>query len=133
MGDYFKPWRRKIGVLTLVMALAFAVGWVRSLRLRDARSFVVGESLEVRLMSKEACLSLQTFDVEPPTLKLVTSPHKETFMYTFPNENERLEHEIFYDALDYRWALQHIGFRFGGFEMTEPEGQIRGFVWIIPY
>ena len=31
MGDYFKPWRRKIGVVTLVLACVFAAGWVRSL------------------------------------------------------------------------------------------------------
>ena len=27
MGDFFKPWRRKIGVVTLVMALASAGLW----------------------------------------------------------------------------------------------------------
>ncbi len=30
MPNYFKPWRRKIGVVTLVIACAFAAGWVRS-------------------------------------------------------------------------------------------------------
>jgi hypothetical protein len=30
MGDFFKPWRRKVGVATLVMACVFSVGWVRS-------------------------------------------------------------------------------------------------------
>ena len=32
MGDYFKPWRRKIGVATLVMACVFAAGWVNGQR-----------------------------------------------------------------------------------------------------
>ena len=31
MGDFFKPWRRKIGVVTLGLALLFMAGWVRSL------------------------------------------------------------------------------------------------------
>ncbi len=31
MGDYFKPWRRKIGVATLVMACVFAAGWINGL------------------------------------------------------------------------------------------------------
>jgi len=35
MGDYFKPLRRKIGVVTLVMACGFAAGWVRSRTLVD--------------------------------------------------------------------------------------------------
>jgi hypothetical protein len=30
VGSYFKPLRRKIGVVTLVMACVFAAGWVRS-------------------------------------------------------------------------------------------------------
>jgi len=35
MGDYFKPLRRQIGVVTLVAACLFAAGWVRSLRTVD--------------------------------------------------------------------------------------------------
>lgn len=30
MGEYFRPLRRKLGLLTLVMACAFAAGWLRS-------------------------------------------------------------------------------------------------------
>lgn len=30
MSEFFKPWRRKIGVVTLVMACALMAGWVRS-------------------------------------------------------------------------------------------------------
>src|SRR5580658_9234756 len=30
MHDFFKPWRRKIGVVTLVLACVFAAGLVRS-------------------------------------------------------------------------------------------------------
>jgi hypothetical protein len=35
MPDYFKLWRRKIGVLTLVVACVFAAGWVRSFSKTD--------------------------------------------------------------------------------------------------
>ncbi len=35
MSNYFKAWRRKIGVATLVLACVFAVGWTRSLTERD--------------------------------------------------------------------------------------------------
>ena len=30
MSDYFRGWRRKVGVMTLVMACLFMVGWFRS-------------------------------------------------------------------------------------------------------
>lgn len=39
MCDFFKPWRRKIGVATLVMACVFAAGWVRSFYFMDAVGF----------------------------------------------------------------------------------------------
>ncbi len=35
MNDYFKPLRRQIGVVTLVMACVFAAGWLRSGFVRD--------------------------------------------------------------------------------------------------
>lgn len=30
MRNFFKPWRRKIGVVTLLIACVFAAGWIRS-------------------------------------------------------------------------------------------------------
>ena len=41
---YLKPWRRKIGVVTLVMACVFAGGWVRSLDVVDTVTVTVNES-----------------------------------------------------------------------------------------
>src|SRR5882757_6755381 len=35
MGEFFRGWRRKIGVVTLVMASVLTVGWTRSLTLHD--------------------------------------------------------------------------------------------------
>lgn len=35
MGDYFKPWRRQIGLRTLVLACVFMIGWMRSLSTTD--------------------------------------------------------------------------------------------------
>lgn len=36
MGDYFTPWRRKLGVVTLVMTCILMVGWVRSIEKRES-------------------------------------------------------------------------------------------------
>ena len=35
MGDYFKEWRRQLGLRTLVVACVFMAGWVRSLNTTD--------------------------------------------------------------------------------------------------
>lgn len=42
MGNYFKPLRRKIGVLTLVIACMFAAGWLRSYSYIDIVASSVG-------------------------------------------------------------------------------------------
>ena len=39
MGDYFRPWRRKLGVVTLVLAWVFTAGWVRSVIGEDSIDF----------------------------------------------------------------------------------------------
>jgi len=36
---YFKPWRRKIGMITLVLACLSAAGWARSISVEDVFSF----------------------------------------------------------------------------------------------
>ena len=43
MRDFFKPWRRRIGLLTLVMACVFMAGWVRSSLSRDWIRFHSGK------------------------------------------------------------------------------------------
>jgi len=39
MGDYFHGWRRKVGIVTLLMALVFMAGWVRSFSADDLICF----------------------------------------------------------------------------------------------
>ena len=35
MREFFKEWRRKVGLLTLLMACVFMAGWVRSHVIQD--------------------------------------------------------------------------------------------------
>jgi hypothetical protein len=39
MGEFFTPWRRKAGCVTLVMACVFMAAWLRSLTTRDQITF----------------------------------------------------------------------------------------------
>ncbi len=39
MGEFFKPWRRRIGVLTLGLALVFMAAWVRSNGVSEGLAF----------------------------------------------------------------------------------------------
>ncbi len=56
MPPYFKPLRRKIGVVTLVTACVFSAGWVRSYRVQDTFVLEFGTGNSVELLS--ACKSL---------------------------------------------------------------------------
>ena len=48
MDEFFRGWRRKIGVLTLVMACVFMVGWVRSEAMFDMIAYAdQGELLRI--------------------------------------------------------------------------------------
>jgi hypothetical protein len=43
MREFFRGWKRKIGVMALVLACFVAVGWVRSLRVGDWIRIPIGE------------------------------------------------------------------------------------------
>jgi len=45
MFEFFRGWRRKIGVQTLVLACVFMAGWVRSLSKVDSISVPCGDAL----------------------------------------------------------------------------------------
>ena len=45
MGDFFRGWRRKLGVATLVIALGFIGIWIRSKNLSDAFISPAGRSM----------------------------------------------------------------------------------------
>jgi len=57
MGSYFKPWRRKIGVVTLLMACLFAVGWVRSMSVEDVLKFPSAEGFRFFCTSEHERIS----------------------------------------------------------------------------
>ena len=58
MGEYFKPWRRKVGVVTLLLACMFAAGWVRSLSIEDSiyRVSGVGSPAIAYVQSTRGCI-----------------------------------------------------------------------------
>ena len=55
MGQFFRGWRRKAGVVTLLMACVFMTGWVRSFGFHDEVSFNTTE-LTDSLSSHLGCL-----------------------------------------------------------------------------
>ena len=61
MREFFKGWRRKVGCGTLVMAMAFMLGWGRSLVCYDWLALSSGSKQYV-VMSQDQKLGLQHYD-----------------------------------------------------------------------
>ena len=57
MGEFFRGWRRKCGVLTLLMASVFEAAWVRSLSTSDAILIPRTKSEFIRLDSRSGRFS----------------------------------------------------------------------------
>ena len=51
MDEYFRNWRRKVGVFTLAMACVFVAGWVRSLSSQDTFVIPMGNKLSFQILS----------------------------------------------------------------------------------
>ena len=51
MGEFFQPGRRKIGIITLVVACALMVGWLRSPGTQDTFTIDFGSSIQCKLVS----------------------------------------------------------------------------------
>ena len=62
MGDYFRGWRRKIGIVTLLLAGVFTGGWVRSMSYIDGLVLPNPSGLHHQLASYQGCLHWQSLE-----------------------------------------------------------------------
>ena len=51
MGEFFRGWRQKAGVVTLILACVFMGGWVRALAIQDTLVIPIGNKLSVQFVS----------------------------------------------------------------------------------
>ena len=77
MGEFFKGWRRKIGIVTLVMACVFAVGWVRSHFTDDTIIFSVGKTWLFNFESNQCGLGARAaaYGTDISTFKMMWTSH----------------------------------------------------------
>jgi hypothetical protein len=106
MGGFFNGWRRKVGLVILLMACVFAAVWVRSKRIEDEFSFPVGPHSTVQLISARSFAMIVRINIETtdstqtvplflsrtPTVWFRSQPHNDdpTVFY----EHISLEHGI---------------------------------------
>ena len=122
MGDFFKPWRRKIGVVTLVFASLVTGGWVRSLTVREVISIPLQDSEEI-FFSSNHNLSWLRHSVPPGGQRLLVSRKA-----VFPQWHVLAL--LINDYVDIKWRWSWGGFRRGEVLVRTVSA---GTVWMIPY
>ena len=134
MGDYFKPWRKKIGVATLVIACVLAGGWVRSISDQDVvfiqrqRNAFVDNHV---LISMQGAISWSRWSpIETDTPKPLEYRHSKN---PGPSDDD-------WKGAEVHWHWQWNGFDFGASSVKETMwmGQVKPWtreveVWQIPY
>jgi hypothetical protein len=101
MGDFFKPWRRKIGAVSLVMACVFSVGLVRSFYISDVMEYFPGESSMIRLISWRGNVSCSYLIGKPPS-KFVKRFLFFAYENPYPFETE-------FEGCQWDWRVGHMG------------------------
>lgn len=128
MGSYFKPLRRKIGVLTLILACVLAGEWIRCRSFVDEFTFGGSEGANCNCLTCQRnglIWSRYTFHEFFPTAPFFTSrPIVEDFGTDDPLEG----YDVY--VIDWRWKIG--GFDFTGYHHADRPDSVSQF-WIIPY
>lgn len=128
---YFKPLRRKAGVVTLVMASAMAVGWIRSREMIDSLGVSVGvrTPLAYLLVSHREGIIWQRMAIPEsapiPPLEIA----KRIQFHSFPFN------PLFHYYSDQpEWHFDRLGIRIGKLQTDEGVPPLTERVtWVIPY
>lgn len=120
MNGFFKPWRRKFGVVTLVAACVTAGGWVRSLIIHDTFQFPIRKHTTsfVETMNQRLTCSIEFHNS--------TSGASPYWGIEATPEIDPLDDEPF------GWRLRSCGFGVGGNLDDSPEYYWL-IAWQIPY
>lgn len=124
MSHYFKSWRRKIGVVPLVMGCLFAAGWVRSLNCEDAVVICCNSHQEYTLFSSSGLFGM--------TDSYERLPVQRQHWPMFDSSTKRLfAPAVFADTrLTWHWkrwgfgCVEYLGFRSNGCRFVH---------WFFPY
>jgi hypothetical protein len=133
MPTYFKPLRRKIGIVTLALACVFAAGWARSQGYDDELDFWTGPHQTHSLNSSPTGICWMKRSNLPPDVPMTTG---RCGLVAF--QSWHVGPGPFSDVPDpFRWSTPQwqfsaMGFHFAESTINPPDyGNLR--IWIIPY
>ena len=104
MDDFFKPWRRTIGAVTLVVASMFMGGWVRSLTAFDLLNWRTNDKSIYFVFSNRGRLSWEGLQETHPAQITLSS---------FYLTGDATSHDFLENVQVVKWHWKSCGFEFG--------------------
>ena len=132
MGEYFKPRRRKIGVLTLVMACVIAAGWVRSLTRADLVMLQRGNyTFSVESMCGEISFGrLASGNNNPRWIWHSSEISPATWRVCDQYGNPQPVDHLTEDIESIEWRFDRFGFHFGAGNGAQGRDEIYAFPYL---
>ncbi|WP_029246751.1 hypothetical protein [Schlesneria paludicola] len=126
MREFFRGWKRKLGVVTLVMACMLAILWVRSLCVWDGLQFCSGKDSMENFVSVDQSLIWGRLHIENHELASMTMFH------VMKSDYMPLDACLKRMALNCTWYGPGFGVGAPPLELRLDWG-FRSTYWIIPY
>ena len=125
MREFFSGWRRKVGVVTLLVACVFMAGWVKSILAIDIAVIPLGVYSAVTVFSEDQLFGVQ-YQFEPLGL------HRTTRLSWVSHATEHhISKNLFPDAR-LTWHYRLWGFGCAEYPDIRANGS-RLIFWLIPY
>lgn len=126
MREFFKGWRRKLGVVALGSALAFMGMWLRQLN-SDTLDFVLGRINNQQVALLVSCDDGIAFETQTElTIGTPLYQHRFEWFYADLGASSQL-----YSKHMVRWDLNRFGFRAGMDRAAA--STIENRIWIVPH
>lgn len=127
MREFFRGWRRKVGVGTLLMACVVMGGWMRSVKTFDCFRLIQNRWHFVLIQSDRGTLTL--FDSHPNSIEAVLWWYGDQGETVEPCDPLKPQ-----DDLKIEWRWDWAGFIVGAFSALDNTQQlIRTDVFLVPY
>jgi len=137
MGEFFKPWRRKLGLLTLMMACVLMSGWVRSLRTMNYTVIRFGDDSLVQLISRDQALAVRRIKSNL-SVNMLSVDRVLLMGFQAPRGNSTGNLAINVDPTTraaegstFHWIMKSYGFEIG--DCSDQQFPLQIFVARIPY
>lgn len=129
MGDFFRGWRRKIGLAVLVTALLLTVAWMRSFLVHDTLLLHCEPRWYSEILSRHGRLRWSRSE-QPPDSSATYSFDGPSRWHSVDARNDRWFDPATEDQR-YQWQWKWYGFGIGAILPGSAAPSIR--LWVVPY